>query len=245
MGRSTSRAQPVVSSRRTISGSSSWIGRAAASCTPRPPPSSYPSGSALCDFANEPVDCERFIQPVIRAILLRFWPAYDHPFEDGNGRTARALFTWSMRTHGYRLVEYLSISGTLADAPAQYGRAFLLRKTDERDTTYFLVHQLNVIQRAVTELHDPLERKGRGGAGRRTPHAGLGGLQPPPARVAWPRDSHARAGLHLSIARGEPRLSPTRRRATTSWRSRGRGCSSRRESGGGSCSRQRPTRPAC
>jgi Fic family protein len=114
---------------------------------------------ALCTFANEPVDSERFIHPVIRAILLHFWLAYDHPFEDGNGRTARALFYWYMRTHGYWLVEYLSISRILADAPAQYAKAFLLTETDERDATYFLIYQLDVVQRAVIELHGYLDRK--------------------------------------------------------------------------------------
>ncbi len=114
---------------------------------------------ALCDFANEPEDSERFIHPVLRAILLHFWLAYDHPFEDGNGRTARALFYWYMGTHGYWLVEYLSISRILRDAPAQYSRAYLLTETDERDTTYFIVHQLEVIQRAVEQLHDYLRRQ--------------------------------------------------------------------------------------
>jgi len=115
----------------------------------------------LCDFANEPADAERFIHPVVRAILLHFWLGYDHPFEDSNGRTARALFYWYMRTRGYWLVEYLSISRMLADAPAQYAKAFLLTETDERDTTYFLIDQLEVIQRAVTELHGYLDRKVR------------------------------------------------------------------------------------
>jgi len=91
--------------------------------------------------------------------LLHFWLAYDHPFEDGNGRTARALFYWYMRTRGYWLVEYLSISRILADAPAKYGRAFLLTETDERDTTHFIVYQLDVVQRAVDELHAYLDRK--------------------------------------------------------------------------------------
>lgn len=49
---------------------------------------------ALCDFANADGDSDPFIHPVIRAILIHFWLAYDHPFEDGNGRTARALFYW-------------------------------------------------------------------------------------------------------------------------------------------------------
>lgn len=114
---------------------------------------------ALCDFANEGESPDRFIHPVLRAILLHFWLAYDHPFEDGNGRTARALFYWYMRTHGYWLVEYLSISRILRHAPGKYTRAFVQTETDERDTTYFIVYQLDVIQRAVEQLHDYLRQK--------------------------------------------------------------------------------------
>jgi Fic family protein len=113
----------------------------------------------LCDFANEDESSEQFVHPVIRAILLHFCLAYDHPFEDGNGRTARILFFWSMREQGYWLVEYLPISKILREAPSQYERAFLETETDEGDTTYFLIHQLRVIERAIGELHDYLRRK--------------------------------------------------------------------------------------
>lgn len=113
----------------------------------------------LCDFANEDESSERFVHPVIRAILLHFCLAYDHPFEDGNGRTARILFFWSMREQGYWLVEYLPISKILREAPARYERAFLETETDEGDTTYFLIHQLQTIERAIAELHDYLRRK--------------------------------------------------------------------------------------
>jgi Fic family protein len=113
----------------------------------------------LCDFANESEADGQFVHPVIRAILLHFCLAYDHPFEDGNGRTARILFYWSMRKHGYWLVEYLPISKILREAPAKYERAFLETETDESDTTYFLLYQLQVIERAITELHQYLGRK--------------------------------------------------------------------------------------
>jgi Fic family protein len=126
----------------------------------RPPPADQLPArlQAMCTFANESDD-ETFVHPVIRSILLHFWLAYDHPFEDGNGRTARALFYWSMRTHGYWLTEYLSISSILRRAHAQYTRSFLYTETDERDTTYFIVYQLDVILRAVEELHRYLRRK--------------------------------------------------------------------------------------
>jgi Fic family protein len=115
----------------------------------------------LCAFANEADDGELFIHPVIRAILLHFGLAYDHPFEDGNGRTARILFFWSMRRSGYWLAEYLSISTILREAPSQYGKAFLETETDEGDTTYFLIHQLHVIERAIEEMRGYLRRKTR------------------------------------------------------------------------------------
>lgn len=113
----------------------------------------------LCDFANGEEEGDRFVHPVVRAILLHFCLAYDHPFEDGNGRAARILFFWSMREHGYWLVEYLPISRILREAPARYERAFLETETDEGDTTYFLLHQLRVIEQAIAELHEYLGRK--------------------------------------------------------------------------------------
>jgi Fic family protein len=113
----------------------------------------------LCDFANGSDDGETFVHPVVRAILLHFWLAYDHPFEDGNGRTARILFFWMMHARGYWLAEYLPISRLIRKAPAQYARAFLETETDDGDTTYFLLHQLNVIERAIADLHLYLQRK--------------------------------------------------------------------------------------
>jgi len=113
----------------------------------------------LCEFANEGDGAEPFVHPVVRAILLHFWLAYDHPFEDGNGRTARILFFWLMRARGYWLAEYLPISRLIRDAPARYARAFMEAETDGGDTTYFLIHQLGLMARAIDDLHLYLQRK--------------------------------------------------------------------------------------
>ncbi|OAI11814.1 filamentation induced by cAMP protein fic [Methylomonas koyamae] len=112
----------------------------------------------LCAFAND-TDAKEFIHPVIRAIILHFMIGYDHPFVDGNGRTARALFYWSMANQGYWLMEFISISQIIKQAPAQYGKAYLYSETDENDLTYFIIHQLEVIRKAITALHRYLERK--------------------------------------------------------------------------------------
>jgi Fic family protein len=135
--------------------------------------------NALCEFANADDD-EPFVHPVVRAILLHFWLAYDHPFEDGNGRTARLLFFWLMHRRGYWLAEYLPISRLIRKAPAQYERAFLETETDAGDTTYFLIHQLGVIEQAIDDLHDYLQRKiaeQRDAEARLSGFAGLNGRQ--------------------------------------------------------------------
>jgi Fic family protein len=126
-----------------------------------PPPAEQLPGRMrlLCDFANEGDDGARFVHPVVRAILLHFWLAYDHPFEDGNGRTARILFFWLMRVRGYWLAEYLPISRLIRNAPARYARAFMETETDNGDTTYFLIHQLDLIERAIDDLHAYLQHK--------------------------------------------------------------------------------------
>lgn len=127
-----------------------------------PPPAEELPGrlEQLCAFANaNPPD--PFIHPVVRAIIVHLWLAYDHPFEDGNGRTARALFYWVMVSQGYWLTEYVSISRLLNRAQAQYRRSFLLTEMDEFDATYFIAYQLNVMIRAIEELHAYLRTKMR------------------------------------------------------------------------------------
>lgn len=124
-----------------------------------PPASELPKRlEMMCQFANGGL-VDGFMHPVIRAVLLHFWLAYDHPFEDGNGRTARALFYWSMSTQGYWLTEFLSISRILNKAPSQYARSFLYTETDDRDVTYFLLYQLEVMTRAIRDMHSYLQRK--------------------------------------------------------------------------------------
>jgi Fic family protein len=112
----------------------------------------------LCAFANAPA-AGITAHPVIHAIVLHFWLAYDHPFVDGNGRCARALFYWTMLRAGYWIAEYLSISQILRVAPVKYGRAFLYTETDENDLTYFVLHQLKVIGQAIRELEASVDRQ--------------------------------------------------------------------------------------
>ncbi len=126
----------------------------------RPPKAAYLNKrlELLCDFANGN-SSPRFIHPILKAILLHYYLAYLHPFVDGNGRVARALFYWLVAKEDYWLLEYTSISTILRKAPAQYARSFLYTASDDNDVTYFLDFQLSTIARGIQSLHDYLLRK--------------------------------------------------------------------------------------
>ncbi len=112
----------------------------------------------LCDFANGVAD-DTYIPPALRSIAIHFMMGYDHYFEDGNGRTARAIFYWSMLREGFWLTEFLTISKILKEAPSQYARSFLLTEEDEGDLTHFFLFHLRVITKAIKELRLYLSTK--------------------------------------------------------------------------------------
>ncbi len=115
----------------------------------------------LLEFANAPRVSEPFIHPLVRASILHFWLAYEHPYPDGNGRTARALFYWYMLKSGYWLFEFLTISRIIHVAPMRYYRAFLYSEHDENDFTYFLMFQLDVTRKALADLRERLGEMSR------------------------------------------------------------------------------------
>ena len=103
----------------------------------------------LIVFANED---DEFIHPIVKAIILHFLIGYIHPFNDGNGRTARALFYWFALKHHYDLLGYISISRIFVHAPSQYSRAYMLTETDSNDMTYFIDFNIHIISQALEDL---------------------------------------------------------------------------------------------
>lgn len=111
----------------------------------------------LCEFANS--EGQDFVHPVVKGVILHFWLAYDHPFADGNGRTARALFYWYMLKKGYWLMEFIAISRIIKKAPAQYAKAYLYSEAEGNDLTYFIHYHLGVIEAALRDFNEYMKKK--------------------------------------------------------------------------------------
>lgn len=112
----------------------------------------------LCTFFNA-TESSTFIHPIIRALIVHFLIAYYHPFVDGNGRTARALFYWYMLKANYEMAQYLSISRIIYKSKSKYEKSFLYSENDSNDIGYFLTYNLDVLSKAFDELKLYLMKK--------------------------------------------------------------------------------------
>ena len=102
---------------------------------------------SFCDFFNNNPK-EEFIHPIVKASILHFLIGYIHPFVDGNGRSARALFYWYLLKNGYWLTEYLSISRVILKTKTQYEKAYIYSEIDEMNVSYFIHYQVKVLTQA-------------------------------------------------------------------------------------------------
>jgi len=126
-----------------------------------PPPAVGLEGRVqrVCDFANDHHTGDEFIHPIVKACILHFMIGYEHPYCDGNGRTARAIFYWYALRSGYRVFEYMAISELIRKSWSKYAMAYLNSEIDDGDLTYFIAYQLRIISRAIDRLGKHLERE--------------------------------------------------------------------------------------
>jgi Fic family protein len=113
----------------------------------------------FCEFANDEDKGTTFIHPIVKGIILHFLVGYIHPFADGNGRTARAIFYWYLIRKGYWLIEYMSVSRIILRTKSQYARAYLYTEYDENDLTYFVIYNIKAIKAALDDLKKYIHKK--------------------------------------------------------------------------------------
>lgn len=115
--------------------------------------------SKLCEFTETEHLGNNFIHPIVKAVIIHFMIGYIHPFGDGNGRTARALFYWFMLKSGYDNFQYVSISSLLKSSKSKYAKAFVKSEVDRFDLTHFIDFNFNIIIRALKEFTSFLQHK--------------------------------------------------------------------------------------
>ncbi len=111
----------------------------------------------LCQFANS--ETEEFVHPIVKGIIIHFLIGYVHPFNDGNGRTARSIFYWYMLSQGYWLFEYMAVSRRIVRSREKYDLAYLYTEYDELDLTYFIKYIIECVDDSLKDLFKYIDRK--------------------------------------------------------------------------------------
>ncbi|MEW6051779.1 MAG: Fic family protein [Candidatus Zixiibacteriota bacterium] len=113
----------------------------------------------LIAYANDEITERDFVHPVLKAVILHFWLGYLHPFVDGNGRLARALFYWYLLRKDYWAFSYIPLSRVIKNSPAQYRNAYVYSEQDDHDLTYFVDYNVRKITLAKKEFEAYVRRK--------------------------------------------------------------------------------------
>ncbi|MDP3900598.1 MAG: Fic family protein [bacterium] len=116
----------------------------------------------LIKFANNESEENKFIHPIIKAIMIHFWIGYLHPFTDGNGRIARQLFYWYLIKQGYWAFVYLPISKVIKLSPKQYIMAYIYSEQDDNNMTYFVDYNVKKIKLALRDFKNYVKKQSIG-----------------------------------------------------------------------------------
>jgi len=103
------------------------------------------------------MNCQRYLHPLIKAMLLHYFVAYIHPFFDGNGRTARTLFYFKALKNKMEFVELLSISASLKEHGRRYERAFENAVAHDGDITFFVGFCLDSVIFALEKVRKKID----------------------------------------------------------------------------------------
>jgi len=97
------------------------------------------------------------IDPLLKAFIAHFWFVTIHPFDDGNGRIARAIMDMQLARSDNSKIRFYSISNQLFKEHKHYNN--IIEKTQKSDSniTDYLLWFLNCFERALLASEKNLE----------------------------------------------------------------------------------------
>lgn len=103
----------------------------------------------------------RQYDPIIQAVAVHYHIGAMHPFDDGNGRTARALEAFMLRSAGVNDVVMISLSNYYYEHQEEYRSALHQSRQRGHDITPFLMFALNAITDRCNALSNEITENHR------------------------------------------------------------------------------------
>jgi Fic family protein len=86
---------------------------------------------------------------LVRAAIAHFWFVSIHPFEDGNGRIARALTEMALAQYESQSIRYYSLSAQLLKNKSQYHNLLEMHQKGSGEITVWLEWFLDIIRKSL------------------------------------------------------------------------------------------------
>ncbi len=103
------------------------------------------------------LNAEQELDPILKAGIAHLYFVQVHPFDDGNGRTARAISNLVLASAGLHFVNMLSLSDYFDHKRPQYYRAIQDCRLHGRDMTYFLIFYAEALLEKIEEVKKEIE----------------------------------------------------------------------------------------
>lgn len=116
---------------------------------------------AMMDSFIKWINEETTTDPIIKAGIVHLYFVHVHPFDDGNGRTARALSNLVLANSGLKFINILSLSDYFDHKRPRYYKAIQDVRMHEMDLTYFLIFYSEALSAKVEAIKGELEKEKR------------------------------------------------------------------------------------
>lgn len=110
--------------------------------------------TAFLTWLNQDSD----MHPLLKAAVAHFYFVHIHPFDDGNGRSARALSNLVLERLDYKFINILSPSSYFESNRQAYYRSIRSVEEHEHDMTFFILFYLKAIKTQMELLHAEIEK---------------------------------------------------------------------------------------
>jgi len=97
------------------------------------------------------------IDPLLKAFIAHFWFVTIHPFDDGNGRIARAIMDMQLARSDNSKIRFYSMSNQLFKEHKHYNNVLEKTQKGNSDITDYLLWFLNCFERALLASEKNLE----------------------------------------------------------------------------------------
>ncbi len=115
--------------------------------------------TAMMDQFVEWLNRKPGIHPLVDAALVHLYFVHVHPFDDGNGRSARALSNLYLEKNGYDFINLLSPSDYFEHHKAAYYQSIQSAEEHGYDATYFILYYLEALKDQLSRVKAGLQKE--------------------------------------------------------------------------------------